>query len=152
MPQHGHHSRDTMWWQAFGPQIQLLILDEIAASRDCLRYATVSRQWQFAIQARRFSHLRLSHQDKLDVLASQMVAHQQQHVGYIWLNIEFPGYKCPKCEKPESDRELVINTDIITHTIERLYDILKRWKPRAHGLTLELSMQSLADNCHWFPT
>ncbi|KAG6017470.1 hypothetical protein E4U43_001070 [Claviceps pusilla] len=138
-------------WQVLCHEIRFKILTEIAEEEDSLKYATVSKEWQFWIEARRFSHIRLRHQDQLDALVNSIVPRQQQHVRYIWLNIELREYGCWDCWTRESTHDVVMNTRTITHAIERLYEMLSGWKPTRQGLTLELSMQSPTDNCHWFP-
>ncbi|KAG5950211.1 hypothetical protein E4U53_005373, partial [Claviceps sorghi] len=138
-------------WQTLCPELRVKILKEVAWQKNSLRYATVSREWQFWIESCQFSHIRLCNQDKLDELASNMVPRQQGHVRYIWLNIELRAYDCWDCWMRESTAEVETNTETITATIERLYRTLSSWQPTGHGLTLELSVQSPADKWHWFP-
>ncbi|GAB0138107.1 hypothetical protein EsDP_00006352 [Epichloe bromicola] len=139
-------------WLTLCPEVRQLILDVVATDRNCLKYATVSREWQFHLESRRFSHLRLDDDKQLEFLDRNLVARQQQHVVYIWLNIELVPYNCrKKFLAREAQNEVVKNTRIITAAIARLYSMLSRWGPTKHGLTLELSMQSPSDYLDWFP-
>ncbi|KAG5979210.1 hypothetical protein E4U55_005411, partial [Claviceps digitariae] len=138
-------------WQALCPELRMRILKEIAEEKDSLRYAGVSKEWQFWIEARRLSHIRFCNQEKLDALAEMIVPRQQQHVRYIWLNIELREYGCWECWGRETTEDVVMNTKTITQAIERLYGMLTSWTPTRQGLTLELSIQSPADDRHWFP-
>ncbi|KAG6004175.1 hypothetical protein E4U21_001355 [Claviceps maximensis] len=137
-------------WQVLCHDVRAEILKEIAEWEDSLRYATVSKEWQFWIESRKFSHIRLCNQDKLDAFVKDVVPRQRQHIRYIWLNIELRKYNCWECWARETTEDVVMNTRTITRAIERLYDMLRGWEERKN-LTLELSMQSPSDGYHWFP-
>ncbi|KAL1840856.1 hypothetical protein VTK73DRAFT_3658 [Phialemonium thermophilum] len=142
-------SSDQFRWMRLPAELRLMILDAITpqTGSDWASAAAVCKEWQHAIERRRFRRLRLQVPglDRLERLGARRTG----LVRHLSLDIELPTYTCRLCRKPESESWRQANSRIISKALWKLFRILSRWKPEG-GLTLELNAFSPSDSDHWF--
>ena len=109
----------------------MLISEEVQASR----YASVSREWQAAVERKTFASIKLTTPYQLAEFA-HMVRNRSRLVKYIWLSIPVPN----KTTHPnfEGDRLAV------QRWFQVIFDVIGEWQPGG-GLTLDISARDVGD-------
>lgn len=141
-------------WSSAPTEVHCMILDELMdqSPDNVAQYATVSREWQRVIEAATFRCLKVSPAD-LNKLAT--LGNRQHLVQKIWLHVELSGYKCCSalCDNSNELHTFAASNlqyvYIINQALVDLLKILVTWEP-PQQIALELSVQSLSDNKHWF--
>lgn len=109
------------------------------------QYASVSREWLGFIEKETFRRLKLRGQC-LDGFAG--ISRQRHLVKHVWLHIEPPGDVSRETAICRQSRVYVDNA-LNNTAINELITVLSTWE--ATGcVALELSVQSLRDDKHWF--
>ncbi|KAK3298465.1 uncharacterized protein B0H64DRAFT_422345 [Chaetomium fimeti] len=139
-------------WVSFPVEIRRMILEEVcqAKHRGWTSCAAVCKEWQFLIETRNFSQLKLQ-TGCLDEFSRIMLdRRRRKFVRYISLNMELPRYGCDSCNKVEGASSRVSNCHLIGKATYKLFSILGTWRPTDGGLTLDLSAYSPSDSEHFF--
>ncbi|OBS28219.1 hypothetical protein FPOA_02160 [Fusarium poae] len=135
-------------WLSLPPEIRLAILSQLSRLKKTGIYASVSTEWQYFLEKKNFSHLKL-HPTCLEFL-DQISEQRTAQIDHIWLNIELTRYTCRACRKWESLTQSYANNHIIVAAVSRLFSILANWNHEGRHLTLELNTYSPSDSVHWF--
>ncbi|KAB2578838.1 hypothetical protein DBV05_g2605 [Lasiodiplodia theobromae] len=96
-------------------------------------YATVSRQWQVAIENVTFRRLRVQSSEL--ALFSERLAHPRRRatLGEIAYEVILPAYSVDRCAKFERRREREVNNAAFNKAITELFALLKSWEEEDGG-------------------
>lgn len=107
-------------------------------------YATLSREWQLAIESRAFRFLRLKSSELpyLTQVSSRYARHRLlSHLAY---DVLLPTYKDSECAKFETREDMERNSQALTYAMHALFQFLKTWEAggteqESPSLSLDLS-------------
>lgn len=96
-------------------------------------YATISRQWQVAIENVTFRRLRVQSSEL--ALFSERLAHPHRRaaLGEIAYEVILPAYSVDRCAKFERRREREANNAAFNEAIVELFALLKSWEEEDGG-------------------
>jgi hypothetical protein len=139
------HDDNAFPWASFPADVRLLILEGVSRQkhRGWALCAVVCKEWQVIIERKNFYQLALQ-ASCLDEF-EHLVIRQRHLVQHICLNIKFPRYACPTCQRNAMPK----HSYIFRKAILRLFSILNTWQPTGR-LILELNASSPSDSGHWF--
>lgn len=109
--------------------------------------ATVSREWQDAVEKYTFSHLHVT-PDRLDDLERVVTKPRQVNVKTVKFSVSLDKYSRKRRNAGESIEEESNTTRVFTNCIRDLFGVLSRWDvPDAStdGIHLEISVESPSD-------
>ena len=141
-------------WPSAPNEVHDMILEALVNQNqdNVAQYATVSREWQGIIEAATFRCLKVT-PENINKLAT--LGNRQHLVQKVWLHVELSGYKCCSafCDN-SNELHTYAASDcqyayIVNQALVDLMNILVTWE-EPQQITLELSVQSLSDNKHWF--
>lgn len=136
-----------MDWYSLATELRGMILEALAHKENVALYATVSREWQVAIEKQNFRSLNLRVQDipAFKTLAKEKLG----FVRYIWYSIELQEYTCPACNLDETGLTMEANQTIVKDGLQKILCALRRC-PSKGDLKLDISVHSLSDSQHQF--
>lgn len=106
-------------------------------------YATVSRQWQLAIESCTFRSLRVE-SPELPYLAQLLTGHRRAVLDTLTYQIVLPTYEDKLCAKYETEEEMERNSQAFTYALHALFQLIKTWEvgntgKESRSLSLEIS-------------
>ena len=160
-PTRNMRTTKTSSWTQLPAEIRLKIIDELirAVEQDGSSlgpYATVSSEWQAAIEAVNFRTLNIS-PDMLNTRGFVIMANRAWTLGlvrHVNLSLAIAEYTCLDCQLKQR-REIRYDRPQPLLFIDRqaalkVFRLLKGWKGPT-GVTLDITVQSPSDACHYFP-
>lgn len=90
-------------------------------------YATISRQWQYAIERLTFPEIWLKSTD-LDYFSETMVAHRRRSLAVLHYTIVLPTYEKAKRAKFETPDDQRVNNECFSDAIHGLFRLIKLWE------------------------
>lgn len=116
-----------------------------------LPYATLSRQWQLAIEYRTFHTLCLKSTD-LAYFTQILTGHRRDCLSHLSYTVILPTYTDNECAKFETEEDQTRNNQAFTDAVYALFQILQAWDtagPAKKSLFLNISdIYSLMDGRH----
>ena len=124
------------------PELCSLIISHLITSESVAVYATVSREWQSAIERRSFSTLYLN-QLRLADFAHIVTGPRRRAVRHLRFDIVLDAYTTEMRGRFETQEEQERNNEIFTEAIQTLFNHLSSWRPQDVIETgIELSLQA----------
>ena len=90
-------------------------------------YATLSREWQYAIEYRTFRIIRLK-SPELPYFSRVFTGHRRAFLSYLAYDVVLPAYGENECAKFETQKDRGNNSRAFTHAMHSLFQILKSWE------------------------
>ncbi|KAI9766216.1 MAG: hypothetical protein M1839_005006 [Geoglossum umbratile] len=90
-------------------------------------YATISRQWLYAIERRTFHTLRLK-STELHYFADILVGHRRTALAHLRFEVVLPAYDDAACARFEREKDRARNNEAFTDAIRGLFRVLKSWE------------------------
>lgn len=91
-------------------------------------YASLSRQWQVAVESITFRHLRLDSTDLNQFQRRLSIQHRRAALETLDYFASLPAYSDDRCAKVERRREREANNAAFTEAVNSLFTILKNWE------------------------
>lgn len=95
-------------------------------------YATLSREWQYAIEYRTFRIIHLK-SPELPYFSQVLTGHRRAFLSYLAYDVVLPAYGEKECAKFETQKDRGDNSRAFTHAMHSLFQVLKSWE----GVTSE---------------
>lgn len=90
-------------------------------------YATISRQWQYAIERLTFPEIWLK-STETNYFSETMVAHRRRSLAVLHYQIVLPTYGEAKCAKFETGLDKRLNNECFSDAIHALFRVMKSWE------------------------
>ncbi|EKG12146.1 F-box domain cyclin-like protein, partial [Macrophomina phaseolina MS6] len=91
-------------------------------------YASLSRQWQVAVESITFRHLRLDSTDLNQFQRRLSIQHRRAALETLDYFASLPAYSDDRCAKVERRREREANNAAFTEAVNSLFTMLKNWE------------------------
>lgn len=104
----------------------LAIIVSLLDPSERARYATISRQWQAAVERLTFRSVRLKSID-LKRFSDVFVGHRRAALTELDYHVILPSYSENSCAKFENEKDKSLNNEAFTKAIHSLFGILHCW-------------------------
>ena len=90
-------------------------------------YATISRQWQYAIERLTFPEIWLK-STEINYFSEMMIARRRRSLAVLHFEIILPTYGEAKCAKFETEGDKKLNNESFTDAVHALFRVMKSWE------------------------
>jgi len=90
-------------------------------------FATISHDWQYAIERRTYHELRVRNDD-IGTFQINCVGHRRLALAVLRYDVVLPTYDDKACARFEREKDKQINDETFTRAIETLFRVLKSWE------------------------
>ncbi|KFA48917.1 hypothetical protein S40293_02593 [Stachybotrys chartarum IBT 40293] len=117
----------------------------------CSLLATVSREWQSAIEPLNFAEISLTLPRLSNPVSAAFLFRKRSHIRYTWFRVELKQYGCGLCAPEDGDSWGLDSADnrLIADAFQSLFSTLSTWEPWSN-LVLDISVYSPSNTRHWF--
>ena len=116
-------------------------------------YATISKQWQFAIEIRTFREVKLKSPD-VSFFSRIMNKDRRAMLQYLEVEIVLPTYSDKACAKFENKKDRKANNEAFTTAVKDLLGLLRSWHTEDRSVNNDFavseagSLKLLLHNCY----